>query len=81
MLEGFSAAAGASSIGYRYDQFTVPTTGGLGAFGADPNPVPVTQGQPATFNAVWSGLAPGRYLGQLSYDGALAPTYVYVDVP
>ena len=80
VLDGYSAAAGQSSIAYRYDQFSVPSTG-LGAFGANPNPVPVVQGQPATFDAVWSGLTTGRYLGQLSYDGALAPTYVYVDVP
>lgn len=81
VLEGFSAAPGASSIAYRYDQFTVPTAGGLGGFGASPDPVPVTQGQSSSFDAVWSGLEPGRYLGRLSYDGALAPTYVYVDVP
>jgi subtilisin family serine protease len=81
VLDGYSAAPGASSIGYRYDQFTVPTTGGLGAFGARPDPVPVVQGGSTTFDAVWSDLTPGRYLGRLSYDGALAPTYVYVDVP
>lgn len=80
-LDGYSAAPGASSIAYRYDQYTVPADGGLGAFAASPNPVPVTQGQSTTFDAVWSGLTSGRYLGQLTYDGALAPTYVYVDVP
>ncbi|GAB3023335.1 hypothetical protein GCM10011376_34500 [Nocardioides flavus (ex Wang et al. 2016)] len=81
VLDGYSAAPGASSIDYRYDQYTVPTAGGLGSFGASPDPVPVVQGQSTTFDAVWSGLAQGRYLGRLSYDGALAPTYVYVDVP
>ena len=43
--------------------------------------MPVVQSQQTTFDAVWSGLAAGRYLGRLTYDGALAPTYVYVDVP
>lgn len=81
VLDGYSAAPGASSIGYRYDQYTVPTAGGLGSFGASPDPVPVVQGESTTFDAVWSGLTQGRYLGRLSYDGALAPTYVYVDVP
>ena len=80
VLDGFSAAPGETGIAYRYDQFTVPATGGAGSFGANPNPVPVIQGQTTTFNAVWSGLPTGRYLGRLSYDGALAPTYVYVDV-
>ena len=56
-------------------------TGGLGGLTATPNPVPVTQGQPTSFTASWSGLASGRYLGTFEYDGALAPTYVYVDVP
>ena len=80
-IDGFSAAPGESGIGYRYDQFTVAATGGLGGLTATPNPVPVTQGQPTSFTASWSGLASGRYLGTFEYDGALAPTYVYVDVP
>ena len=72
-------ASRASAI--RYDQFLVAATGGLGGLTATPNPVPVTQGQPTSFTASWSGLASGRYLGTFEYDGALAPTYVYVDVP
>ena len=81
-VDGFAAASGESSIGYRYDRFLVTPTTTLGAFHAEPNPVPVTQGQPTTFKAVWSGLDPAaRYLGVLEYDGALAPTFVTVDVP
>jgi hypothetical protein len=45
------------------------------------NPVTVTQGQATRFDAVWNGLDGGRYLGLFQYDGALAPTYLYVDVP
>ena len=69
-IDGFSAAPGESGIGYRYDQFTVAATGGLGGLTATPNPVPVTQGQPTSFTASWSGLASGRYLGTFEYDGA-----------
>jgi hypothetical protein len=80
-IDGFAAAAGESSIDYRYDEFLVTSSGGLGGLTATPNPVPVTQGQETSFTASWNGLADGRYLGLLEYDGALAPTFLYVDVP
>ena len=80
-VDGFAAAPGEAAIAYRYDDFVVGAAGGLGGLNADPNPVPVTQGQATTFDAAWSGLTSGRYLGLLEYDGALAPTYVTVDVP
>jgi hypothetical protein len=80
VVDGFSAAPGESSIAYRYDEFLVGENG-LGGLTAQPNPVPVVQGQATEFDAVWSGLGGGRYLGLLEYDGALAPTYLHVDVP
>ena len=80
-IDGFAAAPGESSIGMRYDQFLVSAAGGLGSLTATPNPVPVTQGAETSFTASWTGLTAGRYLGTFEYDGALAPTYVYVDVP
>jgi subtilisin family serine protease len=80
-IDGFAAAPGESSIAYDYADFLVTSTGGLGGLTATPNPVPVTQGQPTTFSAGWNGLASGRYLGMFDYDGALAPTFLYVDVP
>jgi subtilisin family serine protease len=80
-IDGFAAAPGESGIGYRYDQFLVNSTGGLGALSATPNPVPVVQGEPTSFQASWTGLADGRYLGMFEYAGALAPTFLYVDVP
>jgi len=80
VIDGFAAAPGESSIAYRYDEFLVGATG-LGGLTAQPNPVTVTQGQATRFDAVWNGLDGGRYLGLLEYDGALAPTYLYVDVP
>ncbi len=79
-IDGYAAAAGASTIDYRYDRYLV-TAAGTGGFGVRPSPVPVVQGQTRTFDAVWSDLARGRYLGTLEYDGALAPTFVTVDVP
>ncbi|HET7194524.1 MAG TPA: S8 family serine peptidase [Nocardioides sp.] len=80
-VDGFAAAPGESSIAYDYADFLVTSTGGLGGLTATPNPVPVTQGQATSFSASWSGLAGGRYLGLFEYDGALAPTFLYVDVP
>ena len=80
VVDGFAAAPGESSIAYRYDEYLIGATG-LGNLRAEPNPVTVTQGGATTFNAAWTGLASGRYLGYLEYDGALAPTYLYVDVP
>ena len=80
-IDGFAAAPGESSIAYDYADFLVTSTGGLGGLTATPNPVPVTQGQETTFSASWNGLTSGRYLGLFEYDGALAPTFLYVDVP
>ncbi len=52
----------------------------LGGFTTEPTSLPVTAGQSATFQAVWSGLEPGaRYLGWVGYEGALAPTVVSID--
>jgi len=78
--DGFSAATGESTISYRYDEFLVGATG-VGNLAADPNPLPVQQGQTTSFNATWSDLSAGRYLGLFDYEGSLAPTYLYVDVP
>jgi hypothetical protein len=46
-----------------------------------PNPLAVEQGKTTKFNATWSGLTSGRYLGMFEYAGALAPTFLYVDAP
>ena len=81
VIDGFAPAAGESSIAYRYDQFLVGTTGGVGNLAAVPNPLPVEQGKTTSFNATWSGLSDGRYLGMFEYAGALAPTFLYVDAP
>jgi hypothetical protein len=80
-VEGYATATGESTIGYRYDRYLVTPTTVLGGFKAVPDPVDVVQGQAKTFQATWSGLTPGRYLGAFEYDGALAPTFVTVTVP
>ena len=56
VIDGFAAAQGESSIAYRYDDFVLPSTGGVGSLTASPNPVPVTQGESTQFTASWSGL-------------------------
>lgn len=39
----------------------------------------LTQGATATVTASWSGLTAGvPYLGKLSYEGAISPTFVTV---
>ena len=80
VVEGYAAAPGESAIATTYDEYLVGATG-LGSFHADPDPVPVVQGETTSYDAVWSGLEPGRYLGMMEYTGALSPTYVTVSVP
>ena len=81
VLDGYAAAPGESGTDYRYDEFLVGATGGVGNLVARPNPLDVVQGGTTSFDAVWTDLADGRYLGLFEYDGALAPTYLSVDVP
>ena len=81
VIDGYAAAAGETAIETTYDQYLVDGTATLGSFHADPDPVPVKQGESTSYNAVWSGLTSGRYLGLMEYEGALAPTYVTVSVP
>lgn len=80
VVNGYAAAPGETSIATTYDEYVVGGSG-LGTFHAEPDPVAVTQGEATSFDAVWSGLEAGRYLGVLEYDGALAPTYVTVSAP
>ena len=80
MVEGYAAAPGETAIATTYDEYLVGPTG-LGSFHAEPDPVPVTQGQTTSYDAVWTGLTTGRYLGVMEYEGALSPTFVTVSVP
>ncbi|RYB96613.1 protease [Nocardioides glacieisoli] len=82
-VDGYAAATGESGVAYRYDRYLVTPVAAdnFGGFAASPDPVDVVQGQETTFQATWSGLTTGRYLGAFEYDGALAPTFVTVTVP
>jgi hypothetical protein len=79
-VDPFSAAPGEPTLAWRLDFYDVNPAATAGGFQAVPNPVPVVENQPTTFQARWSGLEPNaRYLGVLGYEGALAPTVVAVD--
>jgi hypothetical protein len=79
-VDPFSPSPGKSSVDWRFDFYDVNPAVEVGELAADPNPVPVTNNEPATYQAVWSGLLPDqRYLGMFSYDGALTPTFLTVD--
>jgi subtilisin family serine protease len=81
VVDGYAAATGESAIETTYDEYLVDASATLGSFHAEPDPVAVQQGETTSYDAVWSGLAAGRYLGMMEYDGALSPTYVTVSVP
>ena len=81
-VAGFADGAdGDDAIDYRLDVFDVQEGTGVGDFRVEPNPVPVTFGEPTTIEVLWSGLAAGRrYLGVLDYGTSQATsTFVTVD--
>lgn len=54
--------------------------GGEGALTATPNPIPVMQGQPTSYELGWSGLVAGtKYLGVVQYGDSAVRTIVSVD--
>ncbi len=81
VIDGYAAAPGETAVATTYDEYLVDASATLGNFRAEPDPVPVTQGQSTSYNAAWTGLTTGRYLGMMEYTGALSPTYVTVSVP
>jgi subtilisin family serine protease len=79
-VDPYAAPEGGGPLGWRLDVYDVHPELETGAFAVEPSPVPVVAERTATFEARWSGLEPGpRYLGMLSYEGALSPTFVTVD--
>jgi subtilisin family serine protease len=79
-VDPYQAPDGGGPLGWRLDVYDVHPELEQGAFAVDPEPVPVVAGRATTVDVRWSGLEPGRrYLGMLSYEGALSPTFVTVD--
>lgn len=78
-VAGFAAGSGGSPMDYTLDTYNVGTSGD-GAFTAVPDPVPVVQNTPTTFEVTWTGLdAASRYLGFVEYAGSTEVTMVKVD--
>ncbi|RYC11026.1 S8 family serine peptidase [Nocardioides zhouii] len=81
VVDGYDAAPGETTIGTTYDQYLLDGTATLGGFKAEPDPLTVEQGKATSYDAVWSGLTTGRYLGLMEYNTSPTPTYVTVTVP
>jgi hypothetical protein len=80
VVDGYAAAPGESAMDYRLDVFRVDGDSDAGNLTATPNPVPVVENVDTSYTASWSDVDPGtRYLGWFEYDGALTPTYLYVN--
>ncbi|MCW2794679.1 S8 family serine peptidase [Nocardioides sp.] len=78
-VDGFAAGTAGSPMAYRFDFYDVDASATLGNLTATPNPVPVVNQEETSFDVSWTGLDPaGHYLGILEYEGALAPTMVFV---
>jgi hypothetical protein len=78
-VNGFEAGPQGSPMAFDLDFYDVNAAATLGNLTVRPNPVPVTNQEPTSFELSWSGLVPnGRYLGYLDYEGALSPTVVKI---
>jgi hypothetical protein len=76
----FSIPEGQTTEEFTVTQFDLSTTTDEGAFSVSPNPIDAVQGQPVTYTASWSDLAPETaYLGRVAYSGSGAVTYVRVE--
>lgn len=66
-VNGFSTPGGSTS--YHLANFVVPSSS-AGNASVTPNPAPVTQGDPTTLTASWTGLDPAkRWFGVIDYTG------------
>jgi hypothetical protein len=78
-VNGFAKGPQGSPMAFDLDFYDVNAAATLGNLMVRPNPVPVTNQEPTSFELSWSGLVPnGRYLGYLDYEGALSPTVVKI---
>ncbi|NAZ80735.1 S8 family serine peptidase, partial [Kineococcus sp. R8] len=79
-VAGYAAAPGKASAPYELTSYAVTPDTTEGDLTVDPNPVPVTAGEPATFSLGWSGLEPGtRYLGWMTFGDSPTPTVIAID--
>jgi hypothetical protein len=81
VVDGYDAAPGETTIGTTYDEYLLDATATFGSFKADSDPLTVEQGRTTSYDAVWTGLEAGRYLGLMEYSTSPTPTYVTVSVP
>jgi subtilisin family serine protease len=78
-VTGFAAGAAGAPMAFTLRSYVVSEESDAGGLTITPNPVPVTAGNPTSFNLGWSGLTPGeRYLGYLDYAGELNGTLIEV---
>ncbi|MFB9315606.1 S8 family serine peptidase [Nocardioides plantarum] len=81
-VDGFAAGTdGTNPISYSLDFYDIGGGPAVGGFTVAPDPLPTTQGEETSYEASWTGLAPGHYLGLVEYSGTSATTTVEVDVP
>jgi hypothetical protein len=75
-VNGFSTPGGSTT--YALANFVVDAAS-VGNAAVDPNPASVTQGQPTTLHATWTGLDPAkRWFGVINYVGTTSFTYFSV---
>jgi hypothetical protein len=81
VVGGYDAAPGETTIGTTYDEYLLDATATFGSFKADSDPLTVEQGRTTSYDAVWTSLEAGRYLGLMEYSTSPTPTYVTGSVP
>ncbi|CAN5651648.1 hypothetical protein BH11ACT8_BH11ACT8_09660 [soil metagenome] len=79
-VDGYAAGTdGTDPVPFDFVTTDVGGAPDEGAFTATPDPLPVTQGVPTSFDVSWSGLTgASRYLGVVRYAGATDQTLVRV---
>ncbi len=79
-IDPHALGAGGAPVDWRLDFYDVNRDAQYGLLRVRPNPVPVRANRTRSYVVKWSRLSPDRrYLGVLSYEGALSPTILAVD--
>lgn len=82
VVNGFSAGAAGSPIGYDFDFWDVDPGATAGSLQVAPSPVPVRANQRTAATVSWSGLQPAsRYLGYLTYQRSDDLTLLEITTP